>query len=87
MPSRLNNRKYQGWWTCGRCGREYPAGEMQWQNLIGSLRCRKCYDDPGFVLVSQRFDKIAKVLAKVPRFGEPELEPKLAQPTGINNGY
>lgn len=82
---RLNNVHYEGWYRCGRCGNEYPMSKLQWQNLIGSLRCqgsgtRNCYDKPTGVLYSQRIDQIARILAQVGRFGEPEMEPKLATP-------
>jgi hypothetical protein len=76
----INNVKKRGWWVCGICGRRRHAPDLRWQNLDGSLRCEHCYDDPRHVLYSQRTNRIAAILAIVPRYGEPEFEPRLAEP-------
>lgn len=87
---RKNNLHGCGWWICGRCGNWYPVTKMRWQNLINSLRCtgpgtRGCYDDPRKVLLSQRMEQIAQVLAQVPRYGEPEMESILASPNVVGS--
>lgn len=80
MPARTNNVKHEGWYFCGRCGKNYPVGTLMWQAAIGSLRCPECYDPPGLVIPAERDARIARALAYVPRGGEPEVEPKLTQP-------
>jgi hypothetical protein len=77
---RINNVKGRGWWDCARCGRWRPVTMLHWQNLNVSLRCEYCYDNPAAVLYSQRTTEIARILKQVPRFGEPEFEPMLAEP-------
>ena len=76
----INALRYDPWWVCGICGRKRHLSGLAWQNLNVSLRCEHCYDRPDAVQYSQRAARIAAVLQRVPRYGEPELDPKLANP-------